>query len=270
MKLSKIKTSDWITIAITAVVLLACLLLIESTMDSHPVWQSVLSSTSSIIGVSIILGCISNRVLTVQIMKYMCQAHDCTDQPSQLGLTTIQNNDDIDYKKLIDEAKNITILCVYNNTWLNKYHNQLGQFLCSRKGKLTIIFSDPDTPDTAVLNAKFNIGANVVDYGLQDKIRANITNAKQLLQSGDGSKSARKRRAGVLKIFSQPFVPPYSAFVFDDTIIMIPYRATPGRGTVFGYQFTKNGTNGLYENYTEDIKSLIESHTTELYPNAKN
>ncbi len=264
------KKIDYWTILGTAFLMVLPLLLTEKYVPDNSAWKGVLSSVISILGVSIILGCLTNRFMGHQIMKYMIKAHDCTDQPSKLGLKTIKIAREVDYKRLIRNANTITTFAIYNDRWLKEHYEELGQFMCEKKGRLNMIFLDPQSGSVSELNGKFSTGDGLEDFGLIKKINDSIDSAKNLLNQSKTSKSRRSKKRGLLNIYLQTFCPSYSAYIFDDEMIMIPYKLSPGRGLVFAYHFHKNDSDGLFVSYHDDINKIVSDHSLRLYPNAKN
>lgn len=97
---------------------------------------------------------------------------------------------------------------------------------------------------------------------LEKKIEESINTVKVNFQK-------LKHCKGRVKIYNQPFPYSYSLFRFDNTVVVIPYRHTPGRSTeVPAFVFSKGEAKNLFDYYVADFEQLLsDSFSKIVYEN---
>jgi hypothetical protein len=226
--------------------------------------QNVLESLTITISVTFILGALTNNVLFNKIMKQVGETCHASISVLESGVKDVKFYwNDIDFNSLIrDSKKEILVIAIYSNTWLNNYMDELQSFV--NKGKTTIkfIFLDADAENTVLsLQDKFSVANDNAVIDLKSKIQDSVAKVKSLKINEEPKRKYKK-----IVVKSHTMLPAYSLYKFDDTIVLVPYLFSPGRtNKIPAYILKKDKSDSLYEIYDKDIKSLLETFSKTIH-----
>jgi len=156
-------------------------------------------------------------------------------------------------------TKVIDVFFMYSNTWLNNHISALKTYLSQSGREVNFILLNPSAQATAALQVKFNHSGEP-----SSPLSAKINESIQKIQAmASGAK-------GTTRIYLQDFPPAYTAYRFDNEIVIVDYKQTPGRTTeVPAFIYNSKTNKGLFDYYVDDIQTFknagSETSFTRLY-----
>ncbi|MBN1601226.1 MAG: hypothetical protein JW915_06435 [Chitinispirillaceae bacterium] len=149
----------------------------------------------------------------------------------------------------------IDVFFIYSNTWLNGHISALKKYLSKNGREVNFILLDPSSPAITALQTKFNHSGEP-QSSLPNKINESI---QKIQAMATGVK-------GKLRIYLQDFPPAYSAYRFDNEIVIVDYKQTPGRtNEVPAFIYNSKDNKGLFDYYVGDIQTFKQNGANTTY-----
>jgi hypothetical protein len=149
----------------------------------------------------------------------------------------------------------VDIFLIYSSTWLNGQISSLKKYISKPGRELNFILLNPASPATGALEAKFNLSGDPQSV-LSNKINDSVLKIKGLAPESKGK----------IRIYLQDFPPAYSAYRFDNDIIIVDYKQTPGRTTeIPAFIYNSKSNKGLFEYYINDIQTFKNASVSGAY-----
>lgn len=145
-----------------------------------------------------------------------------------------------------NSTRGIDVFFVYSSTWLNDHISSIRKFLSKSGAEVNFFLLDPESMATQALQEKFNFSGEP-PASLKDKINSSISK----IQAIGGNLN------GKIRIYLQSFPPAYAAYRFDDRIVIVNYKQTPGRtNEIPAFIYSCKDNKGLFEYHINDIESF--------------
>lgn len=140
----------------------------------------------------------------------------------------------------------IDVFFIYSNTWLNSHFSALKTYLSQNGREVNFILLNPASQATNALQVKFDHSGEP-SSSLSGKIYESI---QKIQAMASGAK-------GKIRIYLQDLPPAYSAYRFDNEIVIVDYKQTPGRTTeVPAFIYNSKTNKGLFDYYVNDIQTF--------------
>lgn len=147
---------------------------------------------------------------------------------------------------ILNTSKIIDVFFIYSNTWLNGHISSLRKYLSINGREVNFILLNPASQATNVLQEKFYYSGEP-----QSPLSSKINESIQKIQAMAGGVK------GKVRIFLQNFPPAYSAFRFDNEIVVVDYKQSPLRtNEVPAFIYNSKDNKGLFDYYVNDIQTF--------------
>ncbi|MCP5050689.1 MAG: hypothetical protein GY940_26230 [bacterium] len=174
-----------------------------------------------------------------------------TFRTSEIHMITIgQEFTQVIWDNLItNSTKVIDIFFIYSSTWLNSHFSVLSKFLAKANRETNFFLLNPESTAADALQQKFDKSGET-SLSLGENINQSISKIKSIANEKDNSN-------GKIRIYLQDFPPAYSAYRFDDKIVIVNYNQRPGRtNEIPAFLYNSKENKGLFDHYVNDIENF--------------
>jgi hypothetical protein len=258
----RISRSD--IILLLGVLLVSLIVLSLNQKLSPPSWKAFVEATVIALTVAILTALFTNRLLFEEVLVRVTEANRSSIAVLRLGLSdaTIEWGQ-VDFRTLIRDSRvQVAIIVMSGATWMNQHRDALQQYLDRTNGTLDFLLIDPDCAAAALLQDKFTAGGDT-HTAFPDRVRQTIDNIRTFRVPSEGNRTHASAPRIRVRLHQWPFV--YSAYRFDDTIILVPYKQAPGRtNEIPAFRLDRQDNRSLFDVFAEDINTCLEDERSRI------
>ena len=238
------------------IVALGLLLLSEKLQQTSALWFGrVLPSFASVIATSGVFAVVYELFIRRQQTRYVLEALDLRESMIRSGLDDVATNYmDYDYAGQIKNAQGITIFVLYAQTWISRYAPELNEFLRQPRHSLTLCVPAFDNAFLAPLAKQFGY----TEDDLRHKIAESIGTFVLPAVHGDLGKGT------LVRVYCHRSRSPYSAYKFDDRILVGTYYASSARRRAPMFEFI-DVPGSMFTEFDADLKKVIDDESVLIF-----